>query len=165
MKGEPKVLDNLQQALTMELTAVHQYLLHSHVVADWGLGKLASQMRDEMQEELTHANDLMERIIFLDGEPDVTSMGKVGRAQTIKDMFEIDLQDEYQARNFYTKAATEADELGDIGTRDLFTQLVHDEEGHIDWLETQLALLEKLGEPIYLQTQLAANGADGEADA
>ena len=165
MKGEPKVLENLQQALTMELTAVHQYLLHSHVVADWGLEKLAGEMRDEMQEELGHANDLMERIIFLDGEPDVTALGKVGRAQTIKDMFEIDLQDEYEARSFYTKAATEADQLGDIGTRDLFTQLVHDEEGHIDWLETQIALLNRLGEPIYMQTQLGANSVDGAAEA
>ena len=162
MKGEPKVLQNLQRALTMELTAIHQYLLHSHVVADWGLDKLAASMRAEMQEELTHANDLIERIMFLDGEPDVSALESIGRAQTIKDMFEIDLQDEYEARSFYTKAATEADKAGDIGSRDLFTRLVHDEEGHIDWIETQLGLLQKLGEPTYLQTQMG--GADGQAE-
>ena len=91
MKGEPKVLQNLQRALTMELTAIHQYLLHSHVVADWGLDKLAASMRAEMQEELTHANELIERIMFLDGEPDVSALDSIGRAQGIKDMFEIDL--------------------------------------------------------------------------
>ena len=155
MKGEPKVLENLQRALTMELTAIHQYLLHSHVVADWGLDKLAATMRQEMQEELTHANALIERIMFLDGEPDVSALDSIGRAQGIKDMFEIDLQDEYEARTFCTKVANEADKAGDIGSRDLFTRLVHDEEGHIAWFEAQLGLLEKLGEPTYLQTQMS----------
>jgi bacterioferritin len=161
MKGEPKVLQNLQRALTMELTAIHQYLLHSHVVADWGLDKLAASMRAEMQEELTHANDLIERIMFLDGEPDVSALDAIGRAQGIKDMFEIDLQDEYEARTFYTKAANDADKAGDIGSRDLFSRLVLDEEGHIDWLETQLGLLQRLGEPTYLQSQM---GADGQTE-
>ena len=154
MKGNPAVLDNLQQALTMELTAVHQYLLHAHVAGDWGLDKLSSKLREEMQEELGHADSLAERIMFLDGEPDMQTMGSVARAQTIKDMFESDLKDEYEARNFYATSANTASEAGDLVTRDLFTRLVHDEEGHIDWLETQVDLIDRLGEPIYLQTQL-----------
>ncbi len=156
MKGEPQVLDHLQTALTMELTAVHQYLLHSHIAADWGLSKLADKLREEMHEELGHADVLAERIIFLDGAPDMQSMGSVARAQTIKDMFECALKDENEARAFYTTAANVAQEAGDLVSRDLFTKLVHDEEGHIDWIETQLGLIDRLGEPAYLQMQVNA---------
>lgn len=159
MKGDAGVIEHLQKALTMELTAVHQYLLHAHVVADWGLTKLSDQLREEMQEELGHANSLIERIMFLEGEPDVTSLGNVARAQTIKDLFEADLQDEYEARRYYTEAANAAHDAGDLGSRDLFTQLTLDEEGHIDWLETQIGLIERLGEQTYMQTQL---GEDAE---
>ena len=112
-----------------------------------------------MQEELGHADALAERIMFLDGEPDMQTMGNVARAQTIKDMFESDVKDEYEARSFYTESAKKAFEAGDLVTRDLFTRLVHDEEGHIDWLETQIDLIDRLGEAIYLQTQLG-DGAE-----
>lgn len=162
MKGEPEVLENLQRALTMELTAVHQYLLHAHIAADWGLGKLADKLREEMHEELGHADVLAERIVFLDGEPDMQSVDSVARAQTIKDMFECDLKDEYEARAYYTKAASVAQNAGDLVTRDLFTKLVHDEEGHIDWIETQLGLIDRLGESTYLQMQVNVDQEDEE---
>ena len=144
----------------MELTAVHQYLLHTHLAGDWGLGKLSAKLREEMLEELGHADALIERIMFLDGAPDMQSMGSVARAQTIKDMFESDLKDEVEARAFYTKSAKTAFESGDLVTRDLFTRLVHDEEGHIDWLETQIDLIDRLGEAIYLQTQLGESAEE-----
>lgn len=155
MQGDKAVLEHLQQALTMELTAVRQYLLHTHIVADWGLDKLSNKMKEEMQEELGHANVLLARIMFLEGDPDMTGGAGVSRPQSLKDMFEADLRDEYEARSYYTTAADTAYKAGDLATRDLFTQLVHDEEGHIDWIETQIGLLSRLGEANYMQMQIS----------
>jgi len=155
MRGDKAVLDHLQQALTMELTAVRQYLLHAHVLADWGLDKLSNKMKEEMQEELGHADVLLARMMFLDGDPDMTGGVGVARPQSLKDMFEADLRDEYEARTYYTAAANTAQKAGDLATRDLFTQLVHDEEGHINWIETQIGLIDRLGEPNYMQMQIS----------
>lgn len=159
MKGNKEVLEHLQTALTMELTAVRQYMLHSHVLADWGLQKLADKMKAEMQEELGHADRFIERIIFLEGEPELAADKGVVRAQTLKDMFEADLRDEYEAREFYTKASNAAHEAGDIGSRDLFAEIVHDEEGHIDWLEGQIDLLDRLGEVGFMQMYVSPEEA------
>jgi bacterioferritin len=162
MKGEDAVLEHLQKALTMEFTAVHQYLLHSHVLKDWGLEALGDKMTEEMNEELGHANKLIERMLFLEGNPDMTSMNKVDRSQTLRDMFDADLRDENEARKFYTQAANACHQAGDLVSRDLFTELVHDEEGHIDWLETQIGLIDRLGEQGYTQLQIGnANAGEG----
>jgi len=163
MKGDKRVIEHLQTALTMELTTVHQYMLHATVLDDWGLGKLADKMRAEMQEELGHAEQFMTRITFLEGDPDAQSLDKVSRAQSLKDMFAADLQGEIEARKFYTKAAHAAIEAGDLGTQDLFHKITLDEEGHIDWLETQTELLERLGERAYFQLYIAPDTAEGEA--
>jgi len=162
MKGEDIVLQHLQKALTMEFTAVHQYLLHSHLLKDWGLEGLGAKMTEEMDEELGHANKLIERMLFLEGNPDMTSMNKVDRSQTLRDMFEADLRDEHEARKAYTQAAQACQEAGDLVSRDLFTELVHDEEGHIDWLETQLGLIDRLGEQGYTQLQVGKSDAKDE---
>ena len=164
MKGEDKVLQQLQTALTMEFTAVHQYLLHSHVLKDWGLEALGEKMSEEMHEELDHANQLIERMLFLEGNPDMTSINKVDRSQTLKDMFEADLRDEHAARKFYSQAAGACQEAGDLVSRDLFTDLVHDEEGHIGWLETQLGLIDRLGEQGYTQLQVGKTVEDDGDD-
>lgn len=163
MKGDKDVLADLQTALTMEFTAVHQYMLHAHVLEDWGLDRLAAKMREEMQEEMGHAQQFMARIMFLDGEPDAQSMNSVARAQSLKDMFEADLRDEYEARAFYTDASNRAHAANDLGTRDMFATIALDEEGHIEWLETQIGLLERMGEPGFYQ--LYASGGGGEANA
>ena len=163
MKGDTNVLKDLQTALTMEFTAAHQYMLHSHVLEDWGLDRLAAKMREEMDEEMGHAQQFMARIMFLDGEPDAQSMNSVARSQSLKDMFEADLRDEFEARSFYTEASNRAHEANDIGTRDMFATIALDEEGHIEWLETQLGLLERMGEPGFYQ--LYASGGGGEANA
>jgi bacterioferritin len=155
MKGDPKILEHLQTAITMELTAVHQYLLHAHVVADWGIDELAAKFRSEMREELGHADNYMNRLMFLEGSPDVQTMRPVQRAQTLKDMFDADLRDELEARKFYTLAAQTAEKAGDLGTRDLFAATLKDEEGHIAWLEKQITLMQRLGETAYTQTLLA----------
>lgn len=159
MKGNQDVLEHLQTALTMELNAVRQYLLHAHVLADWGMTKLSAKMKEEMQEELGHVDQFMERIIFLEGEPDLVASQGVARAQTLTDMFEADLRDEHEAREFYTKASNVAHEAGDIGTRDLFATIVHDEEGHIAWLEGQLDLLNRLGEVGFMQMYVTPDEA------
>lgn len=151
MKGQKEILELLQRAATMEFTAVHQYLLHAHVLDDWGLTGLAAKMRDEMQEELGHCDRFIRRMVFLEGDPDVQTMGEVARAGSLKEMFEADLADEIEARTFYTQAARQAMDAGDLGTRDLFASITLDEEGHIDWLESQLGLLERLGEAGYYQ--------------
>lgn len=151
MKGKKAILDLLQQGVTMEFTAVHQYLLHAHVLEDWGLGKLAARMREEMQEELGHADKFMQRMMFLERTPDVKAMGAVKTAASLREMFEADLADEIEARRFYADAASKAEAAGDLGSRDLFASILGDEEGHIDWLESQIGLLDRLGEAGYSQ--------------
>jgi bacterioferritin len=163
MKGDAKVLKHLQPALGMELVAVRQYLLHAHLLADWGLDKLSAKMKQEMQEELGHADVILARMMFLDGEPNLTSPEAVHRAQTIKDMLEADLRAEFDARKYYAAAARAAEEAGDLGTRELFKQLTLDEEGHIGWLETQIGLLGRIGEPAYLQMQVSGDTETAEA--
>jgi len=142
---------SLQQALSMELSAVQQYLLHAHVLDDWGLDKLATKMREEMQEELGHAGQFIERILFLGGTPDVVPAKKPVKAENLKAMFEADRADEDQAIEVYTKAAIEASAAGDLGSRVLFETIALDEEGHWDWLDRQLALLDRMGEPAFMQ--------------
>ncbi|UUV07185.1 MULTISPECIES: bacterioferritin [Ruegeria] len=139
-------ITNLQQALHMELTAAHQYQLHAHVLEDWGLDILAEKMRAEMQEELGHSDAFIERILFLGGVPELAFQKSPAAAGSLEDMFAADLKDETEAVDFYTKAALQAAEVGDVGSRTLFERILLEEEGHKDWLDTQLNLLKRLGE-------------------
>lgn len=163
MKADSEVLEHLQKALSMELAAVEQYLMHAHVAEDWGYDKLAAKMQDEMQEELGHAQAFMRRIMFLKGDPQVKSAKVPQRAQAISDMFEADLRDEKDSIDFYTHAAQTAGRAGDIGTRKLFEQITLDEEGHMSWLELQLDLIKRLGEPIFLTMQISNPNEEGTA--
>ncbi|WP_372591898.1 bacterioferritin [Guyparkeria sp.] len=144
-KGE-KTLKNLQQALSMELTATHQYLLHAHVLEDWGLDRLATKMQGEVQEELGHASKFIDRMLFLDGDPVVSEAKSAKRSKSLADMFNADLKEELASIEFYGQAAAEAGEEGDVGTRHLFEEILMDEEGHADWLKRQLELIERMGE-------------------
>ncbi|MFW5680542.1 MAG: bacterioferritin [Pseudomonadota bacterium] len=164
MPSDNKSLDDLQQALSMELTAIHQYLLHAHVLEDWGLDKLAAKMREEMQEELGHAGAFIERMLFLHGDPEVAAAHTPKRAQTLKDMFESDLREEKNAIAFYSKASMAAFERGDLGTRALFERIALDEEGHQAWLELQLDLLERMGEPAYVSKNMSGPSSDAGDD-
>jgi bacterioferritin len=155
MSRKAKVIENLQKALSMELAAVNQYLLHALIAEDWGLDKLAAKMREEMKEELGHAEVYAQRIVFLKGDPELKPEKTPQRAQALKDMFEADLHDEQGAIKFYTEAARSADEAGDIGTRDIFERTALDEEGHMVWLELQLSLLKRMGEPTYIASQIS----------
>jgi bacterioferritin len=160
MKNTKNSIDNLQKALGMELTAIQQYLLHAHVLDDWGLDVLANQMRTEMTEELGHAGRFIERILFLGGDPVLEAIKTPKRSDSLEQMFSADLEEEKGAIEFYTSAAKAADDDRDIGTRMLFEAIVIDEEGHMDWLDRQLSLLDRRGEPTYIakNTSDAASG-------
>ncbi len=151
MKGDPKVIDFLNKALRHELTAVNQYWLHYRLLDNWGYKALAKQWRKESIEEMQHADKLIERIIFLDGIPNMQTLDSLHIGQNIKQVLERDLNAEIQARTLYQESATHCHSVQDYVTRDLFEQLMHDEEGHIDLLETQLDLVAKLGLELYAQ--------------
>lgn len=143
-------IENLQTGLTMELTALHQYQLHAAALDDWGLTLLAQQMRAEMQEELGHSDAFLSRIVFLNGDPKLTMAKQPALAANLEEMFKADLEDEQEAIAFYTRASMQAAEDGDLGTRALFERIALDEEGHMGWLELQLDLLKRMGEPAYI---------------
>jgi len=155
-------LQNLQTALAMELTAAHQYQLHASVLADWGMDRLATKMRQEMQEELGHSDQYMARIMFLKGEPNLVMAKTPVLAHSLVEMFEADLSDEKEAIIFYTEAARQAALTGDIGSRSLFEGIVMDEEGHMSWLELQLDLIKRMGEPAYIAKHISAPGEDSQ---
>lgn len=150
MKNNSRSLANLQKALSMEMTAIHQYLLHAHVLEDWGIDVLATKMRQEMTDELNHAGRFIDRILYLDGTPEITAAKPPIRAEALTALFAADLEEETQAIAFYAEAAMDADEDRDVGTRILFEDILLEEEGHKDWLAQQLGLLDRMGEPTYM---------------
>lgn len=150
---------HLQRALAMELGAVNQYLLHTHTLDDWGLDKLAAKMRSEMQEELGHAGQFIDRLMFLGADPILEPIKTPQKAANLRAMFEADLADEKDAIAFYTEAAETAG-AGDVGSRKLFEDTVLDEEGHMDWLERQIDLLERMGEGAFIAKHMSEPGAE-----
>ena len=144
-----KTVENLNRALQMEMSAAHQYQLHAHVLDDWGLNLLAAKMREEQAEEIGHSDLFIERILFLKGTPEIFFAKLPERAETLNGMFKADLADEEDAIEFYTRAAREAYEVNDIGSRTLFEKIALDEEGHKSWLELQIDLIERIGEQAY----------------
>ncbi len=145
MKGNQKVIDRLNEALFLELGAINQYWLHYRLLADWGYGKLAKKERAESIEEMEHADKLVDRIIFLEGHPNLQKISSLRIGQNIKEVLECDLAGEYDARESYAKSREICRKEGDYVSMQLFEKLLSDEEGHIDFLETQLELLEKIG--------------------
>lgn len=149
MKGDEKVIEYLNRALRSELTAVSQYWLHYRLQEDWGLGHMAKKSREESIEEMNHADKLMERIIFLEGHPNLQKLDPLRIGQTPKETLECDLAAEQEARALYKEAREHCAEVGDHVSKELFDALLADEEGHIDFLETQLDLLERMGPENY----------------
>ena len=129
-------------------------MLHSHVLDDWSIAGLAAKMREEMSEEQAHADAFARRIIFLKGDPVMKAAKTPVRATSLEHLFQTDLSDEREAIKFYSTASRDAGEAGDIGTRKLFEGTVLDEEGHMSWLEAQLSLIKKIGEPAYVAHHL-----------
>jgi bacterioferritin len=149
MKGDAKVIEYLNAALRSELTAVSQYWLHFRLQEDWGYGHLAAKSRAESIEEMHHADKLIARIIFLEGHPNLQKLDSLRIGQTLRETLDCDLAAEHEARTLYIEARRHCDTVGDFVTRSLFDELIADEEGHIDFLETQLGLFVRLGEEKY----------------
>ncbi|MBB4104138.1 bacterioferritin [Allorhizobium borbori] len=158
MKGDKKVIERLNEALFLELGAVNQYWLHYRLLEDWGYTKLAKKERAESIEEMQHADKLVSRIIFLEGHPNLQTVAPLRIGQNVKEVLEADLAGEYDARASYKESRDICYQAGDYVSMKLFEQLLIDEEGHIDFLETQLELLGKIGEAKY--GQLNAGSAD-----
>jgi bacterioferritin len=160
MKGEPKVIEYLNTALRYELTAVNQYWLHYRLLDNWGYKALAKQWRKESIEEMEHADTITVRIIFLEGFPNMQVLEPLHIGQTVKEVLDADLAAELKARALYEEAATHCHAVKDYVTRDLFEKLMHDEEAHIDFLETQLDLVDKLGIQLYSQYHIGGLESD-----
>ena len=154
MKGEPRIIERLNEALFLELGAVNQYWVHYRLLEDWGYIKLAKKEREESIEEMHHADKLVARIIFLEGHPNLQKVGPLRIGQNVKEVLDCDLAAEISARALHQEAATACHTAKDYVTRDLFEKLMKDEESHIDFLETQLSLVRSLGEQNYLQSAL-----------
>ena len=151
MRGEATVIEYLNKALRHELTAVNQYWLHYRLLENWGYNTLAKIWRKESIEEMEHADKLVHRIIFLDGFPNMQVLDPLHIGQTVKEVLDCDLAAEMSARALYEEAATHCHAVKDYVTRDLFEKLMKDEEKHIDFLETQLELVKRLGLELYAQ--------------
>jgi bacterioferritin len=156
MKGDAKVIEYLNRALRLELTAVNQYWLHYRLLEDKGLAKLAKKERAESIEEMQHADKLVTRIIFLDGFPNMQVLDPLEIGQTIQEILEADLRGEYTARSHYKDGRDVCHEAGDYVSMALFEELMKDEEDHIDFLETQLELLANIGAERYALLQSAS---------
>lgn len=149
MKGDAKVVEYLNSALRSELTAVSQYWLHYRLQEDWGYGHLADKSRAESIEEMHHADRLIARIIFLEGHPNLQRLDALRIGQNIRETLEADLAGEHDARKLYIEARDHCEKVGDYVSKALFESLIADEEGHIDFLETQLGLFDRLGAERY----------------
>ncbi len=158
MKGDAEVIAILNDALKHELGAVNQYWLHYRLLANWGFTKLAKKEREESIEEMWHADKLIDRIIFLEGHPNLQNVAPLRIGQDIREVLDCDLKGEHDARNLYMKARALCRTKEDYVTMELFEDLLKDEEGHIDFLETQLDLIDKIGIQNY--GQLQADAAD-----
>jgi len=162
MKGDAKVIERLNEALFLELGAINQYWLHYRLLDDWGYGLLAKKERKESLEEMAHADKIVERIIFLEGHPNLQTVAPLKIGQNVKEVLEADLEGELEAKASYAKSREICQEQGDYVTMRIFEELLQDEESHIDFLETQLELLGKIGEEKYGQLNAEpANEAGG----
>jgi bacterioferritin len=165
MQGKREIIEALNEALKLELGAVNQYWLHYRRLDDWGFTRLAKKERAESIEEMQHADRLITRIIFLEGLPKMQEIAPLMIGENVKEVLECDLKGEYIAQEFYAKSRELCRQHKDYVSMELFEELLKDEEGHIDFLETQLDLLKSIGIQNYGQLQAdPANEVEGKAD-
>ena len=154
MKGNEKVLAYLQEVLSAELTAINQYFLHAEMMENWGYNRLAKFTKKESIEEMVHAEKCLERILYLDGTPNMSKLFEIRIGQSVKAQIENDLQLEYEAVPRLNKAIAAAVEAGDNGSRELFEKILTDEEHHVDYLEAQLYMIKEMGYENYLSQHI-----------
>jgi bacterioferritin len=154
MKGDPKSVQHLNQVLKNELTAINQYFLHARMFGHWGLARLEEQEKHESIDEMKHADRLIERILFLEGLPNLQDLGKLLIGENVKECLECDLKLEMAARVDLQSAIADSESLADYVSRELFESILESEEEHIDFLETQLELIERIGIENYCQSQI-----------
>ena len=155
MKGDPKVIEHLNKALYNELIAINQYFLHARMFRNWGLKELAEHEYKESIDEMKHADKLIERILFLDGLPNLQMLGKIMIGENPREAIVCDLKLENMALPDLRAGIAYCEQLGDYVTRQLFEDILKSEEEHIDWLETQLGLIDQVGLQNYLQSQMS----------
>ena len=153
MQGDPKVIELLNEALKNELTAINQYWLHYRMLDNWGIKKLAEYERQESIDEMKHADRISERILFLEGLPNFQALGRLRIGQNVEEVLRSDLEAEAEGAKIYRDLIAHAETVRDYVTRDLAREVLEDEEGHIDFLETQFELIERMGLQNYIQLQ------------
>lgn len=151
MKGDKQIIAHLNKALKKELSAINQYFLHARMLDDWGMTKLGKHEYNESIEEMHHADKLIERILFLDGLPNLQELAKLHIGEDVKEIMECDLKIELEGIQGYKEAIAYAESVQDYVSRDLFLTILKDEEGHVDYLETQLQMIEDMGLQNYIQ--------------
>jgi bacterioferritin len=154
MKGDAKVIELLNKALYNELTAINQYFLHAKMLKNWGLKELADHEYHESIDEMKHADKLSDRILFLDGLPNFQALGKLRIGENPRELLQCDLALELEALPALRDGIAHCEAVGDYTSRQLFADILDSEEEHIDWIETQLSLIERIGEQNYLAQQL-----------
>ena len=154
MHGDKKIIDILNDVLTAELTAINQYFVHSEMCENWGYERLQQIIRKHSIGEMKHAEDLIERVLFLEGVPNVQRLGKISIGESVPEMLKLDHALEMDALPRLNKGIETCRELGDNNSRHLLEEILEDEEEHVDWLEAQLALLEQVGPQLYLAQQI-----------
>lgn len=157
MKGNEQIIDMLNQALTIELTAINQYFCQAKMCKNWGYLKLAKKHYEESIGEMKHAEKIIDRILFLEGTPEIARYDVIRVGADVKEQLENDLALESKGVATYNKAITLATQLGDNGSRELLASILVESEEHVDWLETQLGVIEQIGLPLYLADQLGTD--------
>lgn len=154
MKGDPKIIEILNDVLTSELTAINQYFVHGEMCENWGYERLQHKIREHSIGEMKHAEALIERVLFLDGVPNVQRLGKIVIGENVPEQFRVDLQLELDAVTRLNKGIEVCREKDDNNSRHLLEEILEDEEEHIDWIEAQIALIEQVGAQNYLAQQI-----------